>query len=119
MCKRDAEKGYLMEFKQLTLELKGLTLDAIRAENEDYFEAVILKSQLDTLISKLDKVFGLALWPSQAKLTDETKNVIEEFGGVMSGQTLYLLKQDKQVFFAMLWPWQDGKHITLKTGCKS
>jgi hypothetical protein len=44
------------------------------------------------------------------------QKVIDDFGGIMAGQTLYFTKQADGVIFAMLWPWQDGIRITLKAG---
>jgi len=44
--------------------------------------------------------------------------MIEEFGGIRPGQTLYFWNEGKDAVFAMLWPWQDGYHTTVKIGRK-
>jgi hypothetical protein len=108
-----------VEFKTLKADLKGLNFEKLRADEEDYFEAVIVKPLVSSLTEKLDKNFGPAIWPSAGEIPEEAQKAIEDFGGVMPGQTLYFVKQGNTAVFAMLWPWQDGVHITLKSGVKA
>ncbi|HTY45456.1 MAG TPA: hypothetical protein VMD52_05660 [Patescibacteria group bacterium] len=107
-----------MQFKQLKKEIKTVTFESVRAENETYFEAVLVKEQLQELNRQLEALFGPPAWPSKATLSPEVQEVIEGFGGIMKGQTLYFVSEPACRVFAMLWPWQDGQHITLKTGQK-
>ena len=107
-----------MQFKQVKKEVKAVNFESVRADNEDYFEAVIVKDNLKDLTAKLEDLFGKPAWPSQTKIPDYVEKVIAGFGGIMKGQTLYFLVDESFYLFAMLWPWQDGLHITLKTGQK-
>ena len=90
---------------------------SLRGDEADYFEAVIAKDELPKLVVLFEKVFGPAALPSQNKLSPEIEKIIEDCGGIMSGQSLYL-SQESGVVFAMLWPWSDGKNTTVKIGKK-
>jgi len=103
-----------MEFDELREELKKIVFVTVREESSDYFEAVIDKSELMNLASRLENFFGPRIWPSKNKLSEEVVNSIREFGGVMPDQALYFRKTNNKGAFAMLWPWQNGEHITVK-----
>jgi hypothetical protein len=108
-----------MNFNELKDELKKLTFDALRKDEDVYFEAVILKPELEKMAAALEKFFGPPAWNSpKEKLTAEMSEAIGEFGGLIAGQTLYFWSDGTAKIFAMLWPWQDHEHITLKTGQK-
>ncbi len=107
-----------MQFYELIKEIKEVVFDTLRADRGDYFEAVILKDGLPELSFRLERLFGLPLWPPKNKLSAKVKNAIKDFGGIMQGQTLYFYEQNSCIIFAMLWPWQDNRHITLKIAQK-
>ncbi len=102
-----------MQLNEIRKELEGIIFDMVRVDTDDYFEAVIVKSELAKLTLRFNGLFGEPVSPSQ-----EAQEMLKDFGGVWSGQTLYLRKDAKSNVFAMLWPWQDRKHITLKIGRK-
>jgi hypothetical protein len=108
----------MMEFKELKEQVKGIGFDELRREQDDYFEAVIIKPRVEELVSALKKFFGTPAWPSKRpfrnKLPLEIEEAIRDFGGIMPGQTLYLRNHECRTIFAMLWPWQDGWHTTVK-----
>ena len=103
-----------MPFEQLRSELKGVNFDTLRLDCDNRFEAVIVKDELQKLVSRLELFFGSPAWPSQNRLSFQARQLIEGFGGIMQGQTLYLRDAGKDTVFAMLWPWQDGLHTTVK-----
>ena len=101
-----------MQFKKLKDTVKELGVDTLRVENDNYLEAVIIKNKLTELILKLDNLLG----PAQGEPSVQAADVVKEFGGLIKGQTFYFWHEGKSFIFAMLWPWQDGEHITLKMG---
>ena len=107
-----------MDFSELLKESKALVFDLLRPGDDNYFEAVILNDGLPGLTVILEKYFGKAVFPSDAGLSKEIDKELNSLGGIMPGQTLYFLKQQGEVIFAMLWPWQDGKRITVKISKK-
>lgn len=107
-----------MQFEEIMNEIKDIAFDTVRIKKEYYFEAVILKENLPALTEKLKKLFGEQLYSSGKKLPPDAEKAVADFGGIMPGQSLYFLKEGDSSYFAMLWPWADELHITLKLGWK-
>jgi len=107
-----------MDFIQLKTQIKNVIFEAVREDCEDYFEAVITKEKLTELSCSLEKGLGAPAWPSKNRLESQVQKAIEEFGGIRAGQILYWGNQENVSLFAMLWPWQDAEHITLKMAMK-
>ena len=103
-----------MQFADLKSEIKTIAIDDLRKEADNYFEAVILKEETANLTGRLEKFLGLPAWPSKASLSSEVEDIIQQFGGIRPGQVLYFSHLETDTVFAMLWPWSDGKHTTLK-----
>ena len=103
-----------MDFKKIRQVVKEVQLDTLRLDEEDNFEAVVLKEQVAKLTQRLESFFGKPVFPSNDKLPTQILQTIDAFGGIMPGQTLYYWGQGKDAIFAMLWSWSDGKHITVK-----
>ena len=108
-----------MQFDKLRDEIKNIMYKDVRADSKDYFEAVILSEEGKDLAKKLEKIFGLPYLPWQYIYSDQVKNAIKDFGSIMAGQTLYFCNKDNDTAFAMLWPWRDGRHTTVKIGCQA
>lgn len=106
----------MIEFSQLKKEAGDIGLEIVRIDTDDYFEAVIVKNKLTEFIQRLEKIFGAPRWPSEKNLSPQILGVIQNFGGVRDGQTLYFMQAKNYSLFAMLWPWMDGRQITLKLG---
>ena len=107
-----------MQFNEIKKEMAEVNFETRRLDSNDYFEAVIVKDEFLKLTEKLEKFFGPPVWPSKNKLSTQIEEAINEFGGVRSDQTLYFWSQESDTIFAMLWPWADGSHITLKLAKK-
>lgn len=103
-----------MEFTELIKDVKNIRFETLRKDSEDSFEAVVKKDELTRLSEKLEKFFGVAIWPSKNKVPSSVQKVINDAGGIRSNQTLYFWSTEKDTIFAMLWPWQDGEHVTIK-----
>lgn len=103
-----------MQFSEIKKDLKDVVFEAVRADKDDYFEAVIVEGELAKLTAALEKLFGSPVWPSKDQLSPKAQDAVKDFGGVRAGQTLYFCNDVEDVVFAMLWPWQDGWHTTMK-----
>ena len=97
-------------------DVRGVRFDEVRTENEDYFEAVLLKKDLEGLLARLDKAFESPHGAGNRRtlLSKEAGRAIEDLGGMRGGQTLYVWQEGSRPILAMLWPWQDGQRVTLK-----
>jgi len=105
-----------MQFNEVKTKVRGLNFDSIRADDDNYLEAVISAKELEKLTAVLGSIFGPPAWPSDNSLSAEAKSVVNNFGGIRKGQTLYFWHQEGDMIFVMLWPWQDGKSVTMKMG---
>lgn len=103
-----------MNFIELIKAVKAVPFVTLRVNGETFFEGVISNNSLGVLCVKLEKFFGQPAIPSKKRLPDKIEKTIKNFGGINSGQTLYFWGEGNSAIFAMLWPWQDKKHTTLK-----
>lgn len=103
-----------MEFSAIKDAVKNLGFEALRADKDDYFEAVFIREGIAKLNESLKNLLGEPVWPSNDKLTLQVQEAISGFGGIHEGQTLYFRNEGAGVIFAMLWPWSDGQHTTIK-----
>lgn len=108
-----------MEYTELKEAIKFLEFETVRVESRNYFEAVMSIENSISLNASLKKFFGNPIWPSEHNLSFLVQETINSFGGIMANQTLYFKGRGEDVVFAMLWPWQDGKYITVKIVKKS
>jgi len=105
-------------FSDLKAKAKALGFETLRTESDTYFEVVLLKAKLSDYNCALQGILGKISWPSDRPLTANIKAAIAQHGSVTPGQTLYSMQEGKHILFAMLWPWSDQEHITLKAGEK-
>lgn len=103
-----------MDFNEIKKEVKNITFETLRMDSDSRFEAVMVKDGLANLTAILERFFGPPAWPSQSEMSPQVEGIINGFGGIMPGQTLYFWSQGSDTILAMLWPWQDGMHITVK-----
>jgi len=103
-----------IQFNKDMVKIKNMDFETVRINNNNYFEAVLLKNNLSDLTKNLENIFGAPFCPSEKELPAQMQEIINGFGGVRGSQSLYFFKEGEYYVFAMLWPWQDGEHITLK-----
>lgn len=103
-----------MKFEDIRKGIGDIAFEALRADENNYFEAVLTKDNLAELTACLLKLFGPPAWPSKDPVPLQAQDIISDFGGIRNGQTLYLNSDGQAIFFAMLWPWQDMEHTTVK-----
>lgn len=104
-----------MEFSELRKELNNFVFQEVRLEKDDFFEAVVSKSELEKLIPVFEKFLGKPVF-SLDTLPSEVQAMVQRFGGIMGGQSLYVNRQGGVTIFVMLWPWGCGTSITVKAG---
>ena len=102
-------------------EIKKIPRMEIRPNSRglDYLEAVLQKSDLESLNSLLRKHLGTEVMaPGKgANLPTGIQKMVDSIGGLRPGQSFFY-KQDRQVvIYAVLWPWESNPDkITLKSG---
>jgi len=103
-----------MDLNCLRREIKRLNFDALRTDHNDRFEAVIGQQEIDKLNLQLKSRMGEPVFPSENRLPHKVQETVNVLGGIMAGQTLYYKASETNNIFAMLWPWKDGQHTTIK-----
>ncbi|HNX80997.1 MAG TPA: hypothetical protein PKL77_02495 [Candidatus Omnitrophota bacterium] len=107
-----------MVFDELKQKLATFSYSEKRADDAEYFEGVIDAAQRQNMCACLENFLGKPVWPSNGDLPEHIEEAIQDLGGVWENQMLYFGGDSPQAVFAMLWPWSDGKHITVKVGLK-
>jgi len=85
-----------------------------RQDEELYKEFVFLSKELSAWSSLLEEFFGPARKPAGEKPSKADESLTQNFGGIRKDQTLFIKDLEGKKALAALWPWQDGRHITLK-----
>jgi hypothetical protein len=101
-----------MDLKQVITELTKLEIQEKRSIGDDYGELVLLNTP--ALHKLLSDIFGPAVKKSNEKPDKETTILAKEFGGIWDNQTLFKKNSQNCILIAMLWPWGDQQHITIK-----
>ena len=103
-------------------ELRGTLKMEIRPNSRglEYLEAAIQKNDLELLKSLLTKHLGPAAKEPGIEVTFliEIQRLVDSMGGLRIEQSFfYRQREDDQVLYAALWPWQSNpEKITLKAG---
>ena len=85
-----------------------------RDATDSYYEAVFHNKDVGELEKALGGIFGPAVKPVKKKPAKEDSLITRDFGGIRGEQTLFRKDADGVTIIAMLWPWQDALHTTLK-----
>lgn len=86
-----------------------------RTVTEDYCELVFHNKDMGELGNILTAILGPAVKPPKAKPSKEDLLVTKNYGSIKDNQTLFRKDCEGGVVMAMLWPWGDGAHTTLKS----
>lgn len=99
---------------QVMSELRKIHHEQTRRESEDYLEMVMFHESLPELKKIFDNYFGPAIKPYGKAPDPASQEISTPYGGVAQDQTLYHTVRDNAPQVAMIWPWSDGKRVTVK-----
>jgi hypothetical protein len=103
-----------MGLRELIDSIKKVKVMELRNDKDDFFEAVVMRRKLIGLSTAFKECFGAPVWPLDKRLPLQLIRKINKHGGIREGQTLYVRRNAKHTVVAMLWPWQDNIHTTVK-----
>ncbi|MFH1800804.1 MAG: hypothetical protein ABH891_08205 [Candidatus Omnitrophota bacterium] len=103
-----------MTFLDFLAEVQTLRIEELRAQSEEYFEAVISKADLDPLHKILTAYFGPPLKREGQSPSGEANQRAKPHGGIRKDQTMYFRQAGDHAECALLWPWGNGIRITVK-----
>ncbi len=85
-----------------------------RCVSDDYDEFVIYNKDLDEWNKIFVGYFGEPTKPAGKRPSSNDLELTREHGGIFLNQTLFKRELDDAFIIAMMWPWQDSVHTTLK-----
>ncbi len=103
-----------MTYPELLEEVKKIEFREKRAEMPGFLEFVVSKESLSPLTGTLEIFFGHPFKPANQSPSHEASTYSAPYGGIQKNQTLYYREADGATHCALLWPWSDGKLITVK-----
>ena len=104
----------IRSMEDLMRAAKKLGVEETRRESEDYLELVISREKQDELEEALQHYFGTPFKPAGIRPCETCDRVSSSYGGITTDQTLYFTNREELPNAALLWPWMDGKRVTVK-----
>lgn len=103
-----------MTVQEIVAACSTLNIMEQRALTDEYGELVFYRKDLPEWEKLLIRFFGVAAKPAGERPTEEALGLTGDCGGMQDNQTLFKKEANGFTVIAMLWPWQDGAHVTLK-----
>ena len=103
-----------MTLREIIERCKRLGVDEERCKSDKYNELVFYKKDIDEWYKMFADVLGPAVKPVGKKPNREHLLLTKDYGGMWVGQTLFRKEFKDVTVIAMIWPWEDGVHATLK-----
>ena len=104
-----------MEIKEIKERYNKLNIFENRGSSEVGDERVFYNQDLDKWNNILTDIFGPPIKPPGVRPNKEHLDITIDHGGILQDQTLFKKDLNEAILIAMLWPWQDKIHTTLKT----
>lgn len=104
----------IMTLREIIERCSMLRVQERRHQDETYGELVFYKEEINEWHRILSEVLGPAVKPAGIRPTKDLVDLTKEYGGIRTGQTLFVREFDDVTVMAMFWPWEDGLHATLK-----
>ena len=103
-----------MTFQELLAEVRKLDREEARADLTHYAEIVVGAAALGAVEALLRAYFGEPVKANGQLAPPELAARVRPFGGIQPDQIMYFRQGDIQGEFACLWPWSNGRSITVK-----
>lgn len=103
-----------MDIKDMLEKCSALDICENRCCTDQYAELVFENRQKNKWDRLLEDSLGPAVKPAGIEPTAEYLESTKPYGGIFKDQVLYRKEFGDNIIMAMLWPWQDRIHTTLK-----
>ncbi len=105
--------------QEILKAIEGLPVDEKRAAQSEYLELVFMAGDMARWDEKIASVLGAAVKPQGQKPSKDDEAITGNYGGIGQDQVLYRKDANGGTCVAMMWPWRDGDHVTLKVATLS
>lgn len=103
-----------MSLVRIVKQFVDLKISEQRELSDHYVEIVVLNEEISKWNAILAGVLASAVKPQDTDPSRDDLKIADAYGGIHSNQTLYRKDFDTNVIIAMLWPWGDQVHTTIK-----
>ena len=103
-----------MILKEVVEKCSKLGVDEQRCVSDEYVELVFFNKEIEQWNGMLTDALGPAVKPAGTQPTEGDLHLTKDYGGIHDNQTLFKKDFGDAIAIAMLWPWQDETHTTLK-----
>src|SRR5690348_2320796 len=103
-----------MTYPEFVEETKKIQFWEKRVDSPNLQEFVISQENLKIFTPVLESYFGPPLKPAGQNPSREATAYSAPYGGIQKNQTLYFRDSGEFAHCVMLWPWSDGKLVTVK-----
>ena len=100
--------------EDLMRHVRKIRHEQTRRESEDYLEMVMFRESWNDVLRLFEDYFGAPVKSPGEEPNDEAQRLSDPYGGVAKDQILYHASRDTSSQVAMVWPWSDGKRMTVK-----
>jgi hypothetical protein len=104
----------IMTLREILDRCSLLEVEERRHQKEAYSELVFHNKDINEWHRILSEALGPPAKPAGKNPTKDLLRLTQEYGGILTGQTLFAKEFDDITVIAMFWPWGNGKHTTLK-----
>ena len=108
------KSGGVVNLSEIIERSKSLKIYEEREVSDDEIELVIFNEEQSQWNVILVDLLGPALKPEGVAPDKDVEKLTKDRGGIAKNQTLYKKDSDGLVVLAMLWPWGNQMHTTLK-----
>ncbi len=103
-----------MTWDEMASAVKQAKLIEMRGQKDKYLEVVVAVDDLAPVTDLFNVYFGAPFKAIGQRPSSEADVYANPFGGVQTGQMLYIKKVENVVEGALLWPWGNGTSVTVK-----
>ena len=103
-----------MDLAGLFQTFSGLNLLEKRQVSSELLELVFFAKDQAAWLDRLTQSLGPAFKALNESPSAEAKTLADSFGGIRKNQAMFKRDEGENVVIALLWPWENQEHITLK-----
>jgi hypothetical protein len=103
-----------MTFADLLTKVGTAKCDERRSVTDDYCEVVVSADGLKEFNEILRSYFGPPQEMKGGRFSSEAELQAGPYGGIRTGQSMYLRNREAGPELALLWPWSSGQAVTVK-----
>lgn len=103
-----------MRLKEIIDSCSHLKVIENRCVTNDFIDIVFINEEIEEWQRILSSFLGAARKPQGQPPSRRDLEITSKTGGIRLNQTLFEREFEEGTVIAKFWPWQDGRHTTLR-----